>query len=99
MRIEFSHSKIVSDQWIDRSLSEMGGNPNFRANFANFVRVPFRPLAHPLKRESSEKCRSVTRSLGLFAIKESGYPRATVDIFWMDNSKISSLSEPFKNSD
>ena len=40
MRIEFSHSKIVSDQWIDRSLSEMGGNPNFRANFANFVRVP-----------------------------------------------------------
>ena len=39
MRIEFSHSKIVSDQWIDRSLSEMGKNPNFRANFADFVRV------------------------------------------------------------
>jgi hypothetical protein len=79
MRIEFSHSKIVSDQWIDRSLSEMGKNPNFRAYFANFVRVP--PLLRSFKAGKFRKVKVCTRSLGLFAIKESRYPRATVDIF------------------
>lgn len=97
MRIEFSHSKIVSDQWIDRSLSEMGKNPNFGAYFANFVRVP--PLLRSFKAGKFRKVKVCNSFIGSVRIKESGYPRATVDIFWMDNSKISSLSEPFKNSD
>jgi len=75
MRIEFSHSKIVSDQWIDRSLSEMGKNPNFRAYFANFVRVP--PLLRSFKAGKFRKVKVCNSFIG--SVRNKGIWLSTSD--------------------
>jgi hypothetical protein len=74
----------------------MGKNPNFGAYFANFVRVP--PLLRSFKAGKFRKVKVCNSFIGSVRIKGI-WLSTTVDIFWMDNSKISSLSEPFKNSD
>ena len=75
MRIEFSHSKIVSDQWIDRSLSEMGKNPNFGAYFANFVRVP--PLLRSFKAGKFRKVKVCNSFIG--SVRNKGIWLSTSD--------------------
>ena len=75
MRIEFSHSKIVSDQWIDRSLSEMGKNPNFGAYFANFVRVP--PLLRSFKAGKFRKVKGCNSFIG--SVRNKGIWLSTSD--------------------